>query len=141
MIERMIIAVGVMGGVGFGAFHWMIEHGWGEAEARNALLLLMVLFENFHIGNCRSETKSAFALSPFRSPMLLLGALAALAIHVAAMHIPFLQDVLGTQPVSMGTWAAVAALAVSVVPAVELHKWLWKRQRPSAASTGLIRAS
>ncbi len=40
----------------------------------NVLLLLMVIFENFHIGNCRLETKSAF-LSPLRSPMLLFGAL------------------------------------------------------------------
>jgi P-type Ca2+ transporter type 2C len=39
----------------------MIENGWNETEARNVLLLLMVLFENFHIGNCRSETKSAFS--------------------------------------------------------------------------------
>ncbi len=129
MIERMIIAVGVMGGVGFSACYWMIEHGWGETEARNILLLLMVLFENFHIGNCRSESKSAFALSPFRSPILLLGALAALSIHIAAMYIPLMQDILGTQPVPMDTWVVVAALAVSVVPAVELHKWLWSRSR------------
>lgn len=140
MIERMVIAVGTIGVVGFGAFHWMIGHGWGETEARNVLLLLMVLFENFHIGNCRSETKSAFALSPLRSPILLLGALAALAIHVAAMHIPLMQDVLGTQPASMTTWVVVAALAVSVVPAVELHKWVWRLRRPSANSTGSSRA-
>ena len=132
MIERMLIAVLVMGGVGYGAFAWMIERGWSEPEARNVLLLLMVLFENFHIGNCRSETESAFRLSPLRSPMLLLGALGALSIHIAAMYTPLLQDVLGTRPVSFSTWAVVAALAVSVVPAVEIHKWFWAmRQRRS----------
>jgi hypothetical protein len=31
------VAVLVMGGVGFGAFHWMIANGWNEAEARNVL--------------------------------------------------------------------------------------------------------
>jgi magnesium-transporting ATPase (P-type) len=129
MIERMIVSVLVMGGVGFGAFDWMIENGWSETEARNVLLLLMVLFENFHIGNCRSETKSAFALSPLRSPMLLLGAVAALLIHVASMYIPLMQDVLGTQPVSLTTWLVVAALAVTVVPAIELHKWGWRMRR------------
>ena len=141
MVERMIIGVGVIGGVGFGAFHWMIQHGWGEVEARNVLLLLMVLFENFHIGNCRSETKSAFALSPLRSPILLLGALGALAIHVAAMHIPLMQDVLGTRPASMMTWIVVAALAVSVVPAVELHKWVWNRRHRAAHWPGMSRVS
>ena len=32
------------------------------------LLMLMVLFENVHLFNCRSETRSAFAMSPLRSP-------------------------------------------------------------------------
>ena len=36
--------------------------------------------------------------------LLLLGALAALMIHVAAMHVPLMQDVLGTQPASTATW-------------------------------------
>ena len=126
MIERMIVAVVVMGGVGFGAFDWMIEQGWNENDARNVLLLLMVLFENFHIGNCRSETKSAFALSPLRSPILILGALAAFLVHVVSMYIPFMQNVLGTAPVSATTWLVVIPLAVSVVPALEFHKWLWR---------------
>jgi P-type Ca2+ transporter type 2C len=132
MIERMIVSVAVMGGVGFAAFSWMIENGWNETEARNVLLLMFVLFENFHIGNSRSETKSAFALSPLRSPILMLGAAAALLIHVASMYIPFMQSVLGIHAVSPRTWLTVAALAVTVVPAMELHKWLWKRRGRTA---------
>ncbi|MFG0332137.1 MAG: cation-translocating P-type ATPase [Maioricimonas sp. JB049] len=135
MIERMAVSVLVMGGLGFGVFAWMINYGWNEPEARNMLLLLMVLFENFHIGNCRSETRSAFALSPLRSPILLLGAVAALLIHVASMYVPLMQDVLATQPVSLTMWIAVVALAVTIVPALELHKWSWRlrhrRQHPT----------
>jgi magnesium-transporting ATPase (P-type) len=133
MVERMLISVGVMGGIGFLAFEWMLKHGWSESSARNVLLLLMVLFENFHIGNCRSETKSAFALSPLRSPILLLGALAAFLIHLASMYLPFMQSVLGTEPVSLTTWLVVIGLSVSVVPAVELHKW-WANRRDRAES-------
>jgi magnesium-transporting ATPase (P-type) len=133
MVERMLISVGVMGGIGFLAFEWMLKHGWSESSARNVLLLLMVLFENFHIGNCRSETKSAFALSPLRSPILLLGALAAFLIHLASMYLPFMQSVLGTEPVSLTTWLVVIGLSVSVVPAVELHKW-WANRRNRAES-------
>ncbi len=125
MIERTIVAALAIGFIGFGAFYGMIANGWEAPEARNVLLLLMVLFENFHIGNCRSETKSAFTLSPLRSPILLAGTLAALLIHVAVMNIPFMQSVLDTSPVSLLTWLVVAALAVMVVPAIELHKWSW----------------
>jgi Ca2+-transporting ATPase len=76
--------------------------GWDVAHARNLLLLTMVLFENFHIGNCRSETRSAFALSPLRSPVLFFGTLGAFLLHVTAMYVPFLQDMLNTQPVDRG---------------------------------------
>lgn len=128
MIERMILAVAVMGGLGFIAFRWMIQNGWGEAEARNTLLLLMVLFENYHIGNCRSERTSAFALSPLRSPMLLLGAAGAFTVHVVSMYTPFMQDVLGVQPVTLRTWITVALVALTIVPVVELHKWWWNKR-------------
>ena len=126
MIERTVVAALVAGGLGFGIFSWMIVNGWSESEARNVLLLMMVLFENFHIGNCRSETKSAFALSPLRSPILLSGVSVAFLIHVAVMYTPVMQNVLGTAPVSLTTWLIVAILAATVVPAIELHKSSWR---------------
>ena len=46
-----------MAAIGFGAFCWMIEVAkMFEDSARNALLLRIALFQNIHIGNCRSET-------------------------------------------------------------------------------------
>ncbi|HUG17572.1 MAG TPA: HAD-IC family P-type ATPase [Planctomycetaceae bacterium] len=135
MIERMIVSVLVMGGLSFVVFNWMMKSDYTVAQGQNVVLLLMVLFENFHIGNCRSETKSAFALSPFRSPILLLGAVSALLIHVASMYIPFMQNVLGTEPLPLTTWLVIAGLAVLVVPAIELHKLAWslRHRKPAAA--------
>lgn len=125
MIERTIVSAVTMGSVGVAAFGWMIHRGWTLDEARNGLLLLMVLFENVHIGNCRSETRSGLLVSPLRSPFLLGGALMALAVHVAAMHLPFLQSVLKTQSVDGMTWLSMLVLASSVFVTMELHKWSW----------------
>ncbi|HSG69600.1 MAG TPA: HAD-IC family P-type ATPase, partial [Planctomycetaceae bacterium] len=135
MLERMIVSVLVMGGLSFVVFNWMMKANYTVAQGQNVVLLLMVLFENFHIGNCRSETKSAFALSPFRSPILLLGAASALLIHVASMYIPFMQNVLGTEPLPLTTWLVIAGLAVLVVPAIELHKLVWslRHRKPATA--------
>jgi magnesium-transporting ATPase (P-type) len=128
MIERTLIAAAVMGGVCLGAFWWMLDSGWPESDARNVLLLLMVLFENVHMGNCRSETRSALIVSPLRSPVLLSGTLGALLVHVGAMHAPWLSAVLDTAPVSGRTWGVLLALSLSVFIASELHK-LWWRHR------------
>ena len=125
MVERTLVGALTMGLVGFGFFYFMIQNGWSEHSARNALLLLMVLFENVHIGNCRSETKSALVLSPLRSPILLIGALSAFLIHVGAMYLPFGQTILQTEPVQLNTWILLIALALTIFIAMEIHKWLW----------------
>ena len=132
MTERTLVSALTMGFVGFGFFYYLIHTGWSEASARNVLLLLMVLFENVHIGNCRSETKSALILSPFRSPILLTGAVAALLVHVAAMYLPLGQELLGTEPVSLETWGIVAAIALTIFITMEIHKLIWWLRNRSA---------
>lgn len=136
MIERTVVAALVMGVVGFLTFRWFLPSNPSEAEvasARNALLLLMVLFENIHIGNCRSETKSALRLSPLRSPILLLGVIAAFGIHLLAMYTPWGQALLEIQPVALEHWGILFLLALTIFPVMELHKLSWKlRHRQSS---------
>lgn len=128
MIERTIVGALVMGVIGFLTFRWFLPDGASGAQvasARNALLLLMVLFENIHIGNCRSETKSALVLSPLRSPILLTGTITAFLIHLAAMHTPFGQLLLEAEPVALKNWGILFLLALTIFPVMELHKWTW----------------
>ncbi len=125
MVERVLVGAVVMGGVSIATFYWMLEAGWPEETARNGILLLMVLFENVHLGNCRSETRSAFTLSPLRSPFLVVGALLAFSVHLAFMYLPFGQKLLSTQAVNLETGALLFALALTVLLVMELHKWTW----------------
>jgi magnesium-transporting ATPase (P-type) len=128
MLERTALAMLVVGCGGFVVYDIALRLGWSVPEARNLLLLTMVLYENFHIGNCRSETRSAFALSPLRSPVLFFGTLGAFLIHVAAMYVPFLQEALSTSPVVSLSWVVAIGVSVLIVPAVELHKWWWAKR-------------
>lgn len=125
MLERTLVASGVMALVTFGVFLWGLREGLEPFAISNYLLLLMVLFENIHVGNNRSETKSAFAFSPFRSPYLLLGVSAALSIHIIAMYLPGLSYILKTEPVSLQAWGTLFGLALTVLVAMEIHKFTW----------------
>jgi P-type Ca2+ transporter type 2C len=128
MLERILVAVLVVGGGGFAVYFIAVQSGWKVVDARNLLLLVMVLFEIFHVGNCRSETKSAFALSPLRSPVLFFGTVGAFLVHLLGMYVPFMQDILGTQPVAPWLWGVAISISILIVPAVELHKWLWAKR-------------
>jgi magnesium-transporting ATPase (P-type) len=125
MIERTLVAALFMGLVGFGLFQWCLAAGWSEDAARNALLMLMVLFENVHLFNCRSETRSAFAMSPLRSPVLMFGMLVAFSIHVAMTYLPVGNLLLSTQPVDASLWLQLLLLSLPILVVMELHKLSW----------------
>lgn len=137
MIRQSVLAALVMGVAGFAVFRGLLAAGWELEAARNALLLLMVLFENLHLLNCRSETASAFATPLSRSPVLLAGAAAALLLHLVMMHLPLGRLVLHTAPLPAMAWAGLLAVAASIVPVMEVHKALWRRRmaRQRAAGT------
>ena len=123
MVQRTLLAAAVMGGVGFSLFSYLLAQPEGNLTmARSALLLLMVLFENVHVGNCRCESTSALRLSPLRNPILVVGTLAAFTIHAVVMHRPVGQGLLSIRPVPLETWGLVIPLSLTVLVAIEVDK-------------------
>ncbi len=131
MLERVIISALIIGVVAFAVFDWLLKQGFSLEQARNSTLLLMVLFENVHVFNCRSETLSAMRHNPLRNKLLLVGTVVAQLVHIGAMYTPWLGDVLGAHPVSFAQWLTLLGLALSVMLVMELHKWSWARRRHS----------
>jgi magnesium-transporting ATPase (P-type) len=122
MIERVVLSALVIGSVAFLLFQWLLERGFSLDEARNGTLMLMVLFENIHVFNSRSESLSTFRHNPMHNPLLLFGTLAAQLIHIGAMYTPWISDVLNIQPIAPQHWMELLGLALTVLVAMELHK-------------------
>ncbi len=128
MIERVVISAIVMGIVAFGLFKFLLDQGFSLEQARNHTLLLMVLFENVHVFNCRSETLSVIRHNPLRNKLLLVGTVIAQLVHLAAMYTPWLKQVLGVEPVSFQQWLGLLMLALSIMLVMELHKGFESRR-------------
>jgi len=126
MIERVLVNAVVMGCLAFAIFSWQIHSGTSIESARNITLLLMVLFENVHVLNSRSETRSIFRQNFFGNPFLIFGMLGAQAIHIGAMYTPGLSDVLQIAPVSLSLWSQLLVVALMLIVVDELHK-LWHK--------------
>ncbi len=124
MMERVVISALVIGTVAFLVFQWLIARGFTLDEARNGTLLLMVLFENVHVLNCRSEVRSVFRHNLLHNPILLIGTVVAQLVHIGAMYTPWISDVLHIQPVTPQHWLEMLGLALTVLMVMELHKAL-----------------
>ena len=126
--RRMIAQVGVagvyMGAAAFGFYAWCIAAGVPEAAARNLLLLLMVLFENVHALNARSERRSVLRIPVAANPFLILAIIGAQGVHIGAMYLPGIREVLDVAPISILEWLTVAAIAVSLLVVMEAFKYL-----------------
>lgn len=89
-------------------------------EARNAVLLMVVLFQNAFLLAIRHLQRPFWHWSRQENRWLFAGIGAALAVHLAAMHTPVMQTLLGVGPLTgrlaiEGLVAAVLVLAVTEV--------------------------
>ncbi|MDD3149641.1 MAG: HAD-IC family P-type ATPase [Candidatus Gastranaerophilales bacterium] len=122
MVQETILSGLVMALFAFTCWLWLIKSGWEETQARNIVLLLMVLFENIHVFNCRSEYTSAFKI-PFKNNILLvIGVLMAQGIHILSMQIPLMQNVLKVKPVEPVTWIILLVISSILLFIMEIFK-------------------
>ncbi|RXE57002.1 ATPase [Methanoculleus taiwanensis] len=133
MIKETILSGMVIGVVALGTWFWLLENGWEVDAARNLVVLLMVLLENFHVFNCRSETRSTFRTPLSNNYFLIIGVIAAQGVHIISLYVPFLQEVLGFAPVSLVEWGTLLLLASIVVVVMEIFKFT-RRHRTSPPS-------
>jgi hypothetical protein len=124
MIQQTALSGVTIGVVAFINFYILSESmGMSDFDARNRLLMLMVLMENYHVFNCRSEYVSAFRVPLRRNWMLVGGVLAAQGLHLLAMHVPPAQNVLHVVPISLGEWVVPFVMASSILVTMELFKF------------------
>ncbi|MDQ7842073.1 MAG: HAD-IC family P-type ATPase [bacterium] len=129
MIGQTLVSGSTIGALAFGLWYWMISlRLMDEASARNSVLLLMVLLQNVHVFNCRSESKSAFRVPLRRNVILIFGVLAAQGIHILSMYVPFMQTILRTEAIGFTEWLSTLGLASTVLLAMEVYKWAAQRR-------------
>jgi magnesium-transporting ATPase (P-type) len=138
MIERVLLGGLWMALLCFTAYLLMLAADVAVADARNAVMCLMVLLQNVDAFNARSETRSAFRIPLSHNPLLVLGVAGALLSHVAAMHVPLMQNVLSIGPISGQAWLMLGVTALSLLAVMELQKVSW-RWRARAGARRAIR--
>jgi Ca2+-transporting ATPase len=122
--ERTVVAGLVMAVGTLLLFWWELRASGQLGRAQTVALTTMVLFQVFHVGNCRSERRSVLALSPWSNPFLFAATAAALLVHVSGLYLPPTQFLLRVEPLDFQAWVRMAVVASTILVAVETHKAL-----------------
>ncbi|WP_373001228.1 cation-translocating P-type ATPase [Sulfurimonas sp.] len=124
MISRVVVGGLYMGISAFAVFYTLLGLGYEEDAARNITLLLMVLFENVHVFNSRTEKHSIFKIDHSKNKFLWISVIVAQLLHVASMYSPFMQSVLNVQPVDLKVWAILLSVAIVLMVVMEMEKFI-----------------
>jgi calcium-translocating P-type ATPase len=124
MISRVVVGGLYMGISAFAVFYTLLEFGYEKDSARNITLLLMVLFENVHVFNSRTENHSIFKIDHSKNMFLWMSVIVAQLVHVASMYNPFMQSVLNVQPVDLKVWVSLFVVALVLMVIMEMEKFI-----------------
>jgi P-type Ca2+ transporter type 2C len=93
-------------------------------EAQTMVFITLVLAELVNAFNCRSDYLSIFRVGVFRNGFLILAVLASLGMMVAVIEWEPLSRLFHTTPLRWQDWGIAAGLSLTIIPVVELAKWL-----------------
>jgi P-type Ca2+ transporter type 2C len=108
-------------------------------EAQTMVFITLVLAELVNAFNCRSDYLSVFQVGIFRNGFLILAVLASLGMMVAVIEWEPLSRLFHTTPLRWQDWGIAVGLSLTIIPIVELTKWLICRRgrcRPQLAPGG-----
>jgi P-type Ca2+ transporter type 2C len=132
IFTRPIISLMVVGGVwlalaNLGLFVWALSTGRNASEAITMTFIAVVLFEFVKAYNFRSDRYSIFK-RPFANKWLNLAIIWELLLLALIVYLPVLHAPFSTYSLPPIDWAIVLALALTVIPVLEIAKWVIRRQ-------------
>jgi Ca2+-transporting ATPase len=131
IFTRPVVALILLGGAWSAAvtttlFGWALSTGRPTAEAITLVFATLVLIEFFKAYSYRSERHSLLR-APFANRWLNLAIVWEVLLLVLVVELPFLQRAFGTTGLDPREWLLVAACAATILPVLELGKWLVRR--------------
>jgi Ca2+-transporting ATPase len=126
-----VVALILLGGawsaaINTGLFVWALDSGRALSEAMTLVFLALVLTEFFKAYGYRSDRRSVFD-RPFANRWLNLAIPWELGLLCLVLYVPFLQAAFGTFGPSLGEWIIVVGLASTILPVLEIGKWVVRR--------------
>ena len=126
----MLPGAALMAGIAVWLLSRELDSGAPIEQARNSVLLMVVLFQNVFLIGIRHLRLPVWRVRS-ENPWLFLGIALALALHVGAMNLPPLQRLLDVAPVSSDVLRYCLVSAASILFVTEVAKrWAFRASPP-----------
>ncbi len=124
MLVGALLALGV-----FGLFFYEKSNGSSIEEARTAAVGVLVLGELFYLFNCRSLSRSAFALGFFSNRWLLGGVMIMIMLQLLFTYAPAMNRFFHSAPISWDAWLRIIVNSLFIYAVIGMEKWIRFRFR------------
>jgi Ca2+-transporting ATPase len=123
-LQRIVFVGCLTAGVALSAFayEWYIDKNL--AQARDAAFSVLMIAELCRAFGARSDTRTVWQVGLLSNMQLVVIVLASFALQLAIHHLPALQTLFGTTPISLVQYAAWLGLGSVPLLALELRKVL-----------------
>ncbi|MBI4478650.1 MAG: cation transporting ATPase C-terminal domain-containing protein, partial [Acidobacteria bacterium] len=131
IFTRPVLVLMIAGGVwsalvNLGLFAWVLHAGFVREEAMTLTFVSLVLIQFFKAYNFRSDRHTVLD-RPFANRWLNFSILWELLLLALIVHLPFFHAPFGTYSLPPEDWMLAVLLAFTVVPLLELVKWMIRR--------------
>lgn len=132
IFTRPVVSLMVVGGVwstivNLSLFVWALNSGRSTTEAMTMTFVSLVLIQFFKAYSFRSDRRSVFH-KPFANRWLNLAILWELGLLLLIVYLTFLHRFFGTFSLTRVDWVIIIGLAASVIPVLEIAKWMVRRE-------------
>ncbi len=124
LVARTIL-VGVLLSLGvFGLFFYERNNGLSIEQARTAAVGVLVIGELSYLFNCRSLSRSMFALGVFSNRWLILGVFTMIGLQMLFTYSPAMNRFFHSAPISLDAWVRIFLIGLSIYVIMEIEKWI-----------------
>jgi len=132
IFTRSVVSLMVIGGIWSALvnvllFFWSLKTGRSLQESMALVFASLILIQFFKAYNFRSD-KQSIMRHPFSNKWLNMAIVWELIILFLIIYVPFLQIPFRTYSLSLADWLTVFLTAVTIIPILEITKWLLRRK-------------
>ena len=128
MISQILVSGITIGLIVFGLWIYLVKNLKLDINvSRTYVMALMIIIQNFHAFNCRSEDKSIGEISLLSNKIFIFGIVGSVILGIAVIQIKFFNSFLKTTGLPLNNLSMLFALGLVILLVMEIYKKVRKK--------------